>query len=85
MHVAGPETYVKTPPAERAAKSIAAIRAITSELNKLCGLPVRLSEAGVTEDKLENIAKTALNDGALSFSPVEVSYQEALGVIKAAY
>jgi alcohol dehydrogenase len=85
LHVAGPEIYVKTPPAERAVKSIAAIRSITSELKKLCGLPVRLSEAGVTEDKLESIAKTTLNDGALSFSPVEVSFEEALGVLKAAY
>jgi alcohol dehydrogenase len=85
LHVAGPEIYVKTPPAERAVKSIAAIRSITSELNKLCGLPVRLSEAGVTEDKLESIAKTSLNDAAISMSPVEVSFEEALGVLKAAF
>lgn len=85
LHVAGPEMYVQTAPAERAAKAVAAIRNITGELNKLCGLPVRLSEAGVTEDKLETIAKATLNDGALSFSPVEVSFEEALGVIKAAY
>ncbi len=85
LHAAGPEKYVQTPPAERAAKSVAAIRDITGELKKLCGLPVRLSEAGVTEDKLETIAKTALNDGAISFSPVEVSFEDALGVLKAAY
>ena len=85
LHVAGPEVYVQTSPAERAAKAVTAIRNITGELNKLCGLPVRLSEAGVTEDKLESIAKTALNDGAISFSPVEVSFAEALGVLKAAY
>lgn len=85
LHVAGPEVYVQTPSAERAAKAVMAIRNITGELNKLCGLPVRLSEAGVTEDKLESIAKTALNDGALSFSPVEVSFEEAFGVLKAAY
>ncbi|KQC10563.1 MAG: alcohol dehydrogenase [Smithella sp. SDB] len=85
LHVAGPEMYVQTAPAERAVKAVAAIRSITSELNKLCGLPVRLSEVGVTEDKLESIAKSTLNDGALSFSPVEVSFEEALGVIKAAY
>lgn len=85
LHVAGPEVYVQTLPEERAAKAVAVIRSMTGELNKICGLPVRLSEAGVTEDKLETIAKTTLNDGALSFSPVEVSYEEALSVIKAAY
>ncbi len=85
LHVAGPEVYVQTPPEDRAAKTVASIRNITGELKKICGLPVRLSEAGVTEDKLESIAQTALNDGAISFSPVEVSFAEALGVLKAAY
>jgi len=85
LHLAGPEVYVQTPPAERAAKTIATIRSMTAELKKLSGLPVRLSEAGVTEDKLERIAQTALNDGAVAFSPVEVSLTEALGVLKAAY
>jgi len=85
LHLAGPEVYVQTPPAERAAKTIAAIRNLTAELKKLSGLPVRLSETGVTEDKLERIAQTALNDGAVAFSPVEVSLMEALGVLKAAY
>ena len=85
LHLAGPEVYVQTPPAERAAKTIATIRSMTAELKKLSGLPVRLSEAGVTEDRLERIAQTALNDGAVAFSPVEVSLTEALGVLKAAY
>ncbi len=85
LHLAGPEVYVQTPPAERAAKTIATIRSMTAELKKLSGLPVRLSEAGVPEDKLERIAQTALNDGAVAFSPVEVSLTEALGVLKAAY
>lgn len=85
LHVAGPEVYVQTEPAQRAAKTVAAIRNLTGELKKLSGLPVRLSEAGVTEDKLESIAKATLNDGAVAFSPVEVSFEEALGVLKAAY
>jgi alcohol dehydrogenase len=83
--VAGPEVYVQTQPADRATKTVAAIRNLTGELKKLSGLPVRLSEAGVTEDKLESIAKATLNDGAVAFSPVEVSFEEALGVLKAAY
>jgi len=85
LYLAGPEVFVQTPPAERAAKAVAAIRNITNELKKQSGLAVRLSEAGVTEDKLESIAKTTLNDGAIAFSPVEVSFEEALGVLKAAY
>ncbi|MBN1363969.1 MAG: iron-containing alcohol dehydrogenase [Syntrophaceae bacterium] len=85
LPLAGPEVYVQTPPAERAAKSVSTIKNMTSELKKLSGLPVRLSEAGVTEDKLESIAQATLNDGAIAFSPVEVSFEEALSIIKAAY
>jgi hypothetical protein len=38
----------------------------------------------MTENKLESIAKAAINDGAISFSPVEVTYDEALGVLRLA-
>ena len=79
-----PEEYVKVPAGERTRSAIAAIRAMTSNLNKLCGMPVTLGQAGVTQDKLEAIAKTTLNDGAISFTPVEVSLNEALEVLKAA-
>lgn len=45
----------------------------------------RLAEPlGMTEDKLESIAKAAANDGAISFSPVEVTYDEALRVLRLA-
>lgn len=85
LPLAGPEIYVQTPPVERATTTVATIKNMASELKKLCGLPVRLSEAGVTEDKLESIAQTTLNDGAIAFSPVDVSLTETLSVLKAAY
>jgi len=58
---------------------------MTNELKKLSGLPVKLSEAGVTEDKLDEIAQATIDDGAIAFSPVEVSREEAKGILKAAY
>jgi alcohol dehydrogenase len=58
---------------------------MSNELKKLCGLPTRLSEAGVTEDQLDSIAEKAINDGAISFSPVEVSLEEARKILKAAF
>jgi alcohol dehydrogenase len=81
----GPEEFVKVPAAERAKASVAAIRKITDELNKLSGIPLRLREAGVPEDKLVQIAQATIDDGTAAFFPVEVSYEEALGVLKAAY
>jgi alcohol dehydrogenase len=82
---AAPEDYIKVPEKERDKGTIAAIREITTGLNKLCGLPLTLGQAGVTKDKLESIAKAAINDGAITYSPVEVNYQEALGVLEAAF
>ena len=81
----GPEEFVKVPAAERAKASVAAIRKITDELNKLSGIPLRLREAGVPENKLVQIAQATIDDGTAAFFPVEVSYEEALGVLKAAY
>lgn len=80
-----PEDYAKVPVNERKIRTITAIRNINDNLNKLCGLPLTLSQAGVTKDKLESIAQVALNDGAMAFCPVEISYEEALEVLQAAF
>ncbi len=80
-----PEDYAKVPVSERKIRTITAIRNINDNLNKLCGLPLTLSQAGVTKDKLESIAQVALNDGAMAFCPVEISYEEALEVLQAAF
>lgn len=85
LALAGPEEYVKTPADKQAQATVASIRAISRDLKDLCGLPVSLRDTGVPEDRLEDIAKVAINDGAIAFSPVEVSVEEALGVLRAAY
>jgi len=85
LPLVGPEQYVKVPAKERAQGAVKAIRDLTANLNKICGLPVRLSQAGVIENSLPEIAQATINDGAIAFSPVEVSYEEALALIKAAF
>lgn len=85
LPLVGPEEYVKVPARERAQAAVKAIRDMTANLNRICGLPVKLGQAGVTEDKLPGIAQATINDGAIAFSPVEVSYEEALALLKAAY
>jgi alcohol dehydrogenase len=79
------EDLVNVPQKERDKRAIAAIREISGNLNKLCGLPLSLGQAGVTKDKLELIAKAAIDDGAISYSPVDVSYNEALEVLQLAF
>ncbi len=62
-----------------------AVRRFTSQLNRICGLPLSLKDAGVMESQLPNIAKVAINDGALTYNPEEVDYEDALAVLKKAY
>ncbi|HQI25333.1 MAG TPA: iron-containing alcohol dehydrogenase, partial [Smithella sp.] len=80
-----PEDYAKIPVNEREKNTVAAIRDMNDSLNKICSLPLTLSQAGVTKDKLEAIANAAINDGAIAFCPVEASYEDALEILKAAF
>jgi alcohol dehydrogenase len=81
----GVEEYVKTPAAYRARRTMELIRALRESLFELCALPRTLKEAGVPGDKLEIIAQKAMNDGSLTFNPVEADYQDALLLLKEAY
>ncbi len=69
----------------KAEAAIQAVRDINKKLNQMSGLPNRLRDAGVTEDKLEAIAKVAVNDGALIYNPEEVTYEEALEILRRAF
>jgi len=70
---------------EQAMVTVSLVKNLLGRLNRISGLPVRLRDAGVAEDKLPAIASAAINDGAVAFNPVEVSYDEALEVLNKAY
>lgn len=70
---------------QQALNTIALIRGLLKELKDISGLPTRLRDAGVTEDRLPDIAKAAINDGSLIFNPVEVDQADALGILKRAF
>lgn len=72
-------------PAERSRSAIQAIRNFTGRLKDLCGLPTTLREAGVTEDKLETIAKATINDGAVTYNPEDITYEDAFQLLKKAF
>lgn len=85
LHLAGEEIYIKTPAPGRAKKAIETIRIMNQTLRDICGMSVTLSQAGVKEDQLEEIAKKAMGDGSMMFNPIEMEYNDALGVLKAAF
>ncbi len=85
LPLAGPEIFSKTPAEERAEKVIETIVNLRNELHHLTDLPRTLKEAGVEKDKLEKIARLAINDGSAIMNPVELGYDEALALAEAAY
>jgi alcohol dehydrogenase len=72
-------------PQDQARAVVGAIRNLTAQLNALCGLPLRLRDAGVKEEQLEAIARTALNDGTLAMNPEELTFEDALSILRKAY
>ena len=86
LHLEGPERYAQTPPEQRAESCIAAIRALRDQLHQRCGLPRTLKETGQVEfSQLEAIAQLALDDGAILFSPQEVSFEDAHALVRKAW
>ena len=72
-------------PTEQAKAAVQAVRDIGARLKELCGFPTALREAGVAEDKLEDIAKATINDGAITLNPEDVNCDVALEILKKAY
>jgi alcohol dehydrogenase len=72
-------------PMGQARAAIQAVRDLGARLKELCGFPTTLKETGVTEGKLENIAKAAINDGTAIYNPEDVTYEVALEILRKAY
>jgi alcohol dehydrogenase len=69
---------------DQARSAVQAVRDLGMRLKELCGLPTTLREAGVTEDKLVDIANIAINDGTVALNPEEVTYAVALDILRKA-
>lgn len=70
---------------QRAKAAVQAVRDLNKRLHDISDLPLTLSQAGVTEDKLPDIARAAFNDGTTNYNPEEVTYKELLKVLKKAF
>ncbi len=84
LPIAGEKIFTKTKTADRAMKTVETILLMNHSLNKLCGMPVKLSEAGVKEEQIEQIAKTAMNDGAMLPNPKELNKEDIIKILNEA-
>lgn len=85
LYLAGPEVYLKTPENKRADRMIAEVLKLRQRLNKLTGLPMTLKEAGADPAKFPDVARTALNDGAVIVNPRQVTYELVLKILEVCY
>lgn len=85
LPLVGEEACLAVPKKKRAQAAIDAVHKLNADLNKAAKMPITLKDAGVTEDKLEKIAKMTLDDGALQYNPVDVQVKDALAILKAAF
>ena len=85
LYLAGPEIYVKTPEEKRADRAIHEVLALRNRLHRLTGLPVTLKEAGVDPASFPEVAKVALNDGAVIVNPRQVTYDTVIRILEVCY
>lgn len=85
LYLAGPEIYVKTPKQQRARRAIQEVIQLRRKLHRMTGLPTTLKEAGVSRDAFHEVAKVALNDGAIIVNPRHVSYDAVIRILEVSY
>jgi alcohol dehydrogenase len=84
--LSGAEAYARVPERDRARAAIAKLRVLRDTLWDRAKLPRTLSETGrVHREQLPEIARMALDDGALIMNPVDVRYEDALRVLERAF
>ena len=84
LPLAGAEAYASTPKEKRAEKAIEFVEGFIKQFESV-GLPVTLSAAGVKEEQFEQIAQTAINDGAIIVNPIMATKEQVLQIFKSAF
>lgn len=85
LHLAGYEAFIAADRADYPRLAIRTIRDMTARFHDLCGLPVALSQCGVSKADFPAVARTALNDGAIIVNPKQVDYDDVIRILEAAY
>lgn len=83
--MAGMDKALSTPAGQRAQAAVDTVAMLIQELNKLCGLPTTLSQAGVDRNALPSVAAGAINDGALIVNPRAATKEDILEILDRAF
>lgn len=86
LFLAGPETYVQTPEQKRGQAAVEWVKAFVSSFHGACGLPLTLRDTGrVKEPDLEEVARSAISDGAMIVNPKAAGVDEILDILRKAW
>ena len=78
-------TYLQTPKEKRATKTIEEIRKLRDCLKEKAGLPTTLQEVGVAKEQFVEIAKKAINDGAIIVNPKAANIEQIMEILEKAF
>ncbi len=81
----GMEAALEVPADKRGEAALCAVEVLEQELAALCGLPRSLREAQVDKESFPQIARVAVNDGAILVNPRTVDEEQVLSILNAAW
>lgn len=84
-YLTGADAYKKMSEQERARQAIREVVRLRGKLHRMTGLPATLKEAGVNPAMFPEVAKTALNDGAIIVNPRQVTYEAIIRILEVSY
>lgn len=73
------EEYINVPKEKRAEETIKKVKELINILHNETGLPNTLE---ITDDKIEKVAKTAINDGAIIVNPKKADYEDIIEILR---
>ncbi len=83
--LAGMEATADTPANLRGEAALRAVETLTQSLDALCGLPLSLREVKADKESFAQIARVAVNDGAILVNPRAADEEQVISILNAAY
>ena len=83
LELEGPEVYSRTPEKDRAKAAAVSVKRLANRLHRLSGMPVTLAQAGVDETQFGEIARVAVDDGAMIVNPRPAGYEDVIRILEA--
>ncbi len=83
--LAGMDAALEIPADVRGEATLRAVEVLAQELAALCGLPLALRDAGVDKKDFAQVARVAVNDGAMIVTPRAADEAQVIAILEAAY